>query len=136
MNDFHTVKSKLFYQFSGHGTASASYRPEFLDHFDKKEADTEADNESRQQPVATQAQTSSSPESAAAGQMLQKQLQQIAGGQPVLQNVASAAAAASNNTANNPSKFQQCIAEGDLDFVSFTSFFNYCGNLFVFLFHS
>ena len=70
--------------------------------------------------MATQAQTSSSPESAAAGQMLQKQLQQIAGGQPVLQNVASAAAAASNNTANNPSKFQQCIAEGDLDFVSFT----------------
>lgn len=105
-----------------HGTASASYRPEFLDHFDKKEADTEADNESRQQPVATQAQTSSSPESAAAGQMLQKQLQQIAGGQPVLQNVASAAAAASNNTANNPSKFQQCIAEGDLDFLKFLSY--------------
>ena len=50
-----------------------------------------------------------------AGQALQKQLQQIAGGQPVLQNVA--VAAASNNT-SNPSKFQQCIAEGDLDFVS------------------
>ena len=46
-----------------------------------------------------------------AGQALQKQLQQIAGGQPVLQNVASA-------SANNPSKFQQCIAEGDLEFVS------------------
>ena len=47
-----------------------------------------------------------------AGQALQKQLQQIAGGQPVLQNVASA-------SANNPSKFQQCIAEGDLEFVSY-----------------
>ena len=100
--------------FSGHGTASASYRPEFLDHFDKKADNEETDRGSNDQ-VAAQA---SSPEAAsAAGQMLQKQLQQIAGGQPVLQNVAAASAAASSNT-NNPSKFQQCIAEGDLDFVS------------------
>ena len=63
------------------------------------------------------AQASSTEAGTAAGQMLQKQLQQIAGGQPVLQNAAAASAAASSNT-NNPSKFQQCIAEGDLDFVS------------------
>merc|ERR1712156_283150 len=54
-----------------------------------------------------------------AGQALQKQLQQIAGGQPVLQNVA--AASASNHT-SNPSKFQQCIAEGDLEFLKFLSY--------------
>ena len=52
-----------------------------------------------------------------AGQALQKQLQQIAGGQPVLQNVASA-------SANNPSKFQQCIAEGDLEFVSYFAIYS------------
>ena len=57
-----------------------------------------------------------------ANNALQKQLQQIAGGQPVLQNVAvsaaaAAAAAASNNNGNHPSKFQQCIADGDLEFV-------------------
>merc|ERR1712080_4095 len=54
-----------------------------------------------------------------AGQALQKQLQQIAGGQPVLQNVA--VASASNNT-SNPSKFQQCIAEGDLEFLKYLSY--------------
>ena len=32
----------------------------------------------------------------------------------MLQNVAAA-----NAASNNPSKFQQCIAEGDLEFVSF-----------------
>ncbi len=55
------------------------------------------------------------PAAEAADQALQKQFQQIAGGQPVLQNVA--AAASSGNT-SNASKFQQCIAEGDLEFVS------------------
>ena len=34
----------------------------------------------------------------------------------MLQNVAAA-----NAASNNPSKFQQCIAEGDLEFVSFQS---------------
>lgn len=48
-----------------------------------------------------------------AGQALQKQLQQIAGGQPVMHNVISS---------NNPSKFQQCIAEGDLEFLKYLSY--------------
>lgn len=79
-----------------------------MDHFDKKEEEEAASNRENSNQVAE-------VESNLAGQAaLQKQLQQIAGGQPVLQN--AAVAAASNNT-NNPSKFQQCIAEGDLDFV-------------------
>ena len=83
-----------------------------MDHFDKKEEEASNKESGNQVPEV---------ESNMAGQAaLQKQLQQIAGGQPVLQNVA--VAAASNNT-NNPSKFQQCIAEGDLDFVSSNQFF-------------
>ena len=98
--------------FLGQGTSSANYRPEFLDHFDQKDKETDADSNaqipSNKPPAENTVPEADSP----AGQALQKQLQQIAGGQPVLQNVAAAAAS------NNPSKFQQCIAEGDLEFVS------------------
>ena len=97
------------YSFLGHGTASGKYRPEFLDHFDQKEKDN-ASNSNHETP--NKAENSVPEVDSPAGQALQKQLQQIAGGQPVLQNVASA-------SANNPSKFQQCIAEGDLEFVSY-----------------
>ena len=97
-----------FDSFLGHGTASGKYRPEFLDHFDQKEKDNTS-NSNHETP--NKAENSVPEVDSPAGQALQKQLQQIAGGQPVLQNVASA-------SANNPSKFQQCIAEGDLEFVS------------------
>ncbi len=96
----------------GHGTSSAKYRPEFLDHFDQKEKEKSS---STQPSEVANAQNQTPDINSPAGQALQKQFQQIAGGQPVLQNVA--VSAASNNT-NNPSRFQQCIAEGDLDFVS------------------
>merc|ERR1719189_836593 len=95
-----------------HGTSSGKYRPEFLDHFDQKEKEKASDD-------TTDAAEASSTEqippdvNSPAGQALQKQLQQIAG---VNQNVAGA----SNNT-NNPSKFQQCIAEGDLEFLKYLS---------------
>ena len=106
---------------TGHGTSSAKYRPEFLDHFDQKEKE-KASEQSNDAPDAPENPTGQIEQSqpdvnSPAAQALQKQLQQIAGGQPVLQNVA--VASASNNT-NNPSKFQQCIAEGDLEFVSVT----------------
>merc|ERR1712223_2150249 len=99
------------------GTSSANYRHEFLDHFDQKDKETD-DDSNAQIPSNNKPPENTVPEAdSPAGQALQKQLQQIAGGQPVLQNVAAANAASSNNTANNPSKFQQCIAEGDLDFL-------------------
>ena len=103
--------------FAGHGTSSGKYRPEFLDHFDQKEKPSEESNDANEisvNPTGHNEQIQPDVNSPA-GQALQKQLQQIAGGQPVLQNVA--VASASNNT-SNPSKFQQCIAEGDLEFVS------------------
>jgi len=106
-----------------HGTSSGKYRPEFLDHFDQKEKEkpseqsTEA-NETSVNPSGHNEQIQPDVNSPA-GQALQKQLQQIAGGQPVLQNVA--AASASNHT-SNPSKFQQCIAEGDLEFLKYLSY--------------
>ena len=101
--------------FLGQGTSSANYRPEFLDHFDQKDKETD-DDSNAQIPSSNKPPENTVPEAGSpAGQALQKQLQQIAGGQPVLQNVAAAAAS------NNPSKFQQCIAEGDLEFVSFQS---------------
>ena len=89
---------EIIFFLKGHGTSSAKYRPEFLDHFDQKE---------KEKAKNTEAQAENPPDlNSPAGQALQKQLEQIAGGQPVLQN----------NT-SNPSKFQQCIAEGDLEFV-------------------
>ena len=104
---------------TGHGTSSAKYRPEFLDHFDQKEKEkaSEQSNDATGAPEnpTGEIEQSQPDVNSPAAQALQKQLQQIAGGQPVLQNVA--VASASNNT-NNPSKFQQCIAEGDLEFVS------------------
>ena len=109
-----TQKLSKFVQlvFSGHGTSSANYRPEFLDHFDQKEKEksVEQSNDATEAPEQNPTDVNSP-----AGLALQKQLQQIAGGQPVLQNIA--VASASNNT-SNPSNFQQCIAEGDLEFVS------------------
>jgi len=98
--------------FLGHGTASGKYRPEFLDHFDQKEKDNTSDSNHE---TPNKAENSVPEVDSPAGQALQKQLQQIAGGQPVLQNVASA-------SANNPSKFQQCIAEGDLEFLKYLSY--------------
>ena len=104
---------------SGHGTSLAKDQPEFLDYFDLKETGkaSEQSNDATdalENPTG-QIEQSQPDVNSPAAQALQKQLQQIAGGQPVLQNVA--VASASNNT-NNPSKFQQCIAEGDLEFVS------------------
>ena len=89
-----------------------AHKPDFLEFLDQKEKE----NKENKSEIEENIPEINSP----AGQVLQKQLQQIAGGQPVLQNVvvSSAAAAASNNTGHNPSKFQQCIAEGDLEFVS------------------
>merc|ERR1719189_3263399 len=104
-----------------HGTSSGKYRPEFLDHFDQKEKPSEESTEANEisvNPIGHNEQIQPDVNSPA-GQALQKQLQQIAGGQPVLQNVA--AASASNNT-SNPSKFQQCIAEGDLEFLKYLSY--------------
>ena len=102
--------------FLGQRTSSANYRPEFLDHFDQKDKETD-DDSNAQIPSNSKPPENTVPEAdSPAGQALQKQLQQIAGGQPVLQNVAAA-----NAASNNPSKFQQCIAEGDLEFVSFQS---------------
>ena len=99
--------------FLGQGTSSANYRPEFLDYFDQKDKETD-DDSNAQIPSNNKPPENTVPEAdSPAGQALQKQLQQIAGGQPVLQNVAAA-----NAASNNPSKFQQCIAEGDLEFVS------------------
>merc|ERR1711981_391708 len=90
-----------------HGTQSA-YRPEFLDHFDQKDKD----ETSNTQETTNEKPDQSVPE--VDNQILQKQLQQIAGGQPVLQNVAAGS--------SNPSKFQQCIAEGDLEFLKYLSY--------------
>ena len=94
----------ILFKISEHGTQSA-YRPEFLDHFDQKDKD----ETSNTQETTNEKPDQSVPE--VDNQILQKQLQQIAGGQPVLQNVAAGS--------SNPSKFQQCIAEGDLEFVSY-----------------
>jgi len=106
-----------------HGTSSAKYRPEFLDHFDQKEKEkaSEKSNDATGAPEnpTGQIEQSQPDVNSPAAQALQKQLQQIAGGQPVLQNVA--VASASNHT-NNPSKFQQCIAEGDLEFLKYLSY--------------
>lgn len=99
------------------GTSSANYRPEFLDHFDQKDKETD-DDSNAQIPSNNKPPENTVPEAdSPAGQALQKQLQQIAGGQPVLQNVAAA-----NAASNNPSKFQQCIAEGDLEFLKYLSY--------------
>ena len=95
---------------SEHGTSSGKYRPEFLDHFDQKDKEKASDDTTDAAEASVTNEQSPPDVNSPAGQALQKQLQQIAG---VNQNVA----AASNNT-NNPSKFQQCIAEGDLEFVS------------------
>lgn len=106
-----------------------------MDHFDAKDAKERSLKEGQGATGSTTKDIPVKPENkllddnvpeadSPAGQALAKQLQQIAGGQPVLQNVAVNAANAAANTAgngaggNNPSKFQQCIAEGDLEFVS------------------
>lgn len=92
---------------------SGNYRPDFLDHFDQKDKASAVQSEGASSKPTTEDVQNETDINSPAGQALQKQLQQIAGGQPVLQNMASSSA----NT-SNPSKFQQCIAEGDLEFVS------------------
>ena len=91
--------------FLGQRTSSANYRPEFLDYFDQKDKETD-DSSNAQIPSKKPAENTLPEADSPASQALQRQLLQ-----PVLPNVAAAAS-------NNPSTFQQRIAEGDLEFVS------------------
>ncbi len=63
--------------FLGQGTSSANYRPEFLDHFDQKDKETD-DDSNAQIPSTNKPPENTVPEAdSPAGQALQKQLQQI-----------------------------------------------------------
>jgi serine/threonine kinase 3 len=131
---------------------SSNYRPPFLDHFDKTDSSKSKDlpNESSNTLLAqgqtnaetstlTNSNTNNLPNSDVqekAQEILNKRLlEQISGGQiqdgPSLAGQGySSTSPGNNNTSpsmggggdNNQTKFQRCIAEGDLDFLKFLSF--------------
>jgi hypothetical protein len=111
------------------GHDSKDYRPAFLDHFEKTDRQPDnsrssgPDNKSDQAPAAPK---TSSQQPQAANQALQRQLEQIAGGQPVGGGPATPAAGPSNNGGNaaesNAAKFQKSLLDGDLEFVSFSKY--------------
>ena len=132
---------------------SSNYRPPFLDHFDKTDSSKSKDlpNESSSTLLAqgktnvetstlTNSNTNNLPNADVqekAQEILNKRLlEQISGGQiqdgPSLPGQAySSTSPGNNNTSpsiggggdNNQTKFQRCIAEGDLDFVSIAQIF-------------
>ena len=132
---------------------SSNYRPPFLDHFDKTDSSKSKDlpNESSSTLLAqgktnvetstlTNSNTNNLPNADVqekAQEILNKRLlEQISGGQiqdgPSLAGQGySSTSPGNNNTSpsmggggdNNQTKFQRCIAEGDLDFVSIARIF-------------
>ncbi|XP_023339413.1 serine/threonine-protein kinase 3 [Eurytemora carolleeae] len=103
-----------------YGTApgGSKYRPEFLDHFDKKENDEEKkirpEPESKPKPAPVVVEEKS-PQLEIAKQNLQRQLQQIAG-----QNLSVAMSQPLNPLSSD--KFQRSINEGDFEFLKFLPF--------------
>ena len=131
---------------------SSNYRPPFLDHFDKTDSSKSKDlpNESSSTLLAqgktnvetstlTNSNTNNLPNADVqekAQEILNKRLlEQISGGQiqdgPSLAGQGySSTSPGNNNTSpsmggggDNQTKFQRCIAEGDLDFVSIAQIF-------------
>jgi len=110
-------------------------RPEFLNHFDQKdkekvlEKSTETGNSINNQAFGSfQLNKPKSPEYGNA-QAMQQQFQQVPGagtGQAALQNVATEE---DSGASYNSEKFQQYIAEGNLDFVKFLSYNELIGKM-------
>ena len=116
------------------GHDSKDYRPAFLDHFEKKDRqDTSSSDAKSEKPLsgasagpAVAQEIKASTSAAAANPALQRQLEQIAGGQPVVGGQAAASPSISASSQepsseaaeNNAAKFHKSLLDGDLEFVS------------------
>ena len=116
---------------SGHD--SKDYRPAFLDHFEKKERQDTSNSDTKSEKPSSGAsagavvaqEVNASTSAVAANPALQRQLEQIAGGQPVGGHAVAAPSTYASSqepsgeaAENNAAKFQKSLLDGDLEFVS------------------
>merc|ERR1719264_2178794 len=117
---------------------SKDYRPAFLDHFEKKDRQDNSNSDAKCEkpppgasagPAVAQ-EVKASTSAAAANPALQRQLEQIAGGQPVVGGPAGAAPSTSASSQepssqaaeNNAAKFQKSLLDGGLEFLKYLSY--------------
>jgi len=108
---------------------SKDYRPAFLDHFEKKDqqGNNSSDPKVEQSPSGPAVEQGHKSTAASVNPALQRQLEQIAGGQHVVGGQAVPAPSvpgvpSSDAADNNAAKFQKSLLDGDLEFLKYLSY--------------